>query len=422
MVAAVRRPFEAYLFAYGQRSPNESRPSPSGSRRSSEDHAATEKLVVRSNVSTYTHTRSTSNFTNADVETLDLNASSRPASILQPSSPSRDRIEVFTSPFAPPPLPQAFLVPEDGSPSSRAQKIRQEPLAHHRRISSTPQTDALLAPAAYVPHSIPIEFSASAQRAVYPDAAAPYRSISTCRSQPHLRSMNSISHRHRYSRSSVSLSRPHRLSSVTPASHLECSSRSDTLNSSTGISDKDESPNSKSIGSGTDKRASAANIVFAIANRAPIPGTETLSPRKHWRTVSAPDVSAGAQQAPSGQRMAIGWRPVLSKSSYNLRKPVPTHIDKLMRSASAELLGRFGPLANGAAQNEEMAWKKDFEREMEDRLNDLHVLPFPEDRRSLSSGSETLRESSEAGRLGDETRFEDAKEALRPVSRDMAYV
>lgn len=421
-MAAVRRPFEAHLFAYGQRSPNESQPSPSGSRRPSEDHAATEKLVAGSNVSAYTHTRSTSNFINADVETLDLDANSQRASIVQPSPPSRDRIEVFTSPLAPQPLPRGFLVPEDGGPSGRSQKTWPEPLAHHRRISSTPQTDALLAPAAYVPHSIPIEFSASAQRAVYPDAAAPYRSITSCRSQPHLRRMNSISHRHRYSRSSVSLSRPHRLSSVTPAPHLECSSRSDTLNSSTGISDKDESPNSKSVGSGTDTRASAADIDFAIANRAPIPGTVTLSPRKHWRTVSAPDVSAGAQQTHSEQRMAMGWKPILSKSSTNLRKPVPTHIDKLMRSASAELLGRFGQPANGAAQDEEMGWKKDFEREMEDRLNDLHLLPFPEDMRSLSSDGETLRKSSEAGRLGDETRFEDAKEVLRPVSRDMALV
>jgi hypothetical protein len=164
----------------------------------------------------------------------------------------------------------------------------------------------LLAPAAYVPHSIPIEFSASAQRAVYPDAAAPYRSISTCRSQLHLRTMSSLSHRHRYSRSSMSLSLPHRLSSVTPAPRLECSLRSDTLNSSTGISDKDESPNSKSVCSGTDTRASAAEIVLAIANRVPVPGTETLSPRKHWRTVSAPDALVIAQQAPSRQRMAIG--------------------------------------------------------------------------------------------------------------------
>ena len=363
MMAAVRRPFEAHLFAYGQRSPSESQPSPSGPRRLSEDHAATEKLIAGSNVSACTHTRSTSNFTNADVETLDLNANSRPASIVQPSSPNRDRIEVFTSPFAPPPLPQAFLVPEDGSPSSHSQKTWPKPLAHHRRISSTPQTNALLAPAAYVPHSIPIEFSASAQRAVYPDAAVHYRSISTCRSQPHLRSMSSLSHQHRYSRSSVSLSLPHRLSTVTPAPHLECSSRSDTLNSSTGISDKDESPNSKSVGSGTDTRASAAEIVFALANRAPIPGSEKSSPMKHWRTVSAPDVSAGAQQVPSGERMAIGWKPVLSKSSSNLRKPMPVNLDKLMRSASEELLGRFGPHANAGVQDEELAWKEDFERE-----------------------------------------------------------
>ncbi|KAF1928310.1 uncharacterized protein M421DRAFT_158303 [Didymella exigua CBS 183.55] len=431
LMAAVRRPFEAHLFAYGHRQTS-TEPTPPTSRRLSEDHTATEKLVPGMGMTAYNHTRSTSNFTNADVETLDLNASSRPPSIYD--SPTRDRIGVFTSPFVPPPLPPAFMISVENSTASQRPTL--DPFAHRRRISLTPRTDALLAPAAYVPHSIPIEYSASAQRAVFPDAAAPYRSINTSRSQPQLRSMSNFTNRHRYSRSSISLSRPHRLSSLTPVSHLECSSRSDTLNSSGGISETGESPNSKS-GVGKDKRASATEIVYAINNNTAIPGTEQLSPRKHWRTVSAPDANAGAQQAKTGsdERMAMGWKPTLSnsKSSTLLRKPLPIAFNKLVRSASAELLGRFGPVASDDVVDKmvEFKWKREFEREIEDRLNDLHVLPFPdeegdEERKSISIDADTLRGSYERNSLEDEMRFEDAKEVLntgtRPVSRDIALV
>lgn len=215
---------------------------------------------------------------------------------------------------------------------------------------------------------------------------------------------------------------------MTPVPHLECSSRSDTLNSSGGISDKGESPKSKSAASTTDERASAAEIVHAIATNTPIPGTEPTSPKKHWRTVSAPDAAAvaAAQRARAGQRMAMGWKPQLSKSSTMLRSPLPANLNKLMRSASADLLGRFGPVASAETEDRDMAWKRDFEREIEDRLNDLHSLPFPaEERKSSSSDAETLRESFDGASLEEETRFEDAKEVLggtRPVSREIAFV
>ena len=423
MMAVVRRPYEAHLFAYSQRQPNNTEPTTSASRRSSEGHAAIEKLVPESGMSAYNHTWSTSNFTNADVETLDLNASSRPASSIRSPSPTRDQIGTFTPPFAPPPLPPAFMVSVE-SPILQSQNPASDPFAYRRRLSLTPRTDSLLAPAAYVPCSIPIEFSASAQRAVYPDAAALYRSISTSRSQPQLRSMNSFSNRHPYSRSSVSLSRPHRLSSLTPVPHLECSSRSNTLNSSGGISEKGESLSSEPGPSSTNKKASAAEIVHAIANNTSIPGTDRPSPRKHWRTVSAPDVTPGAQQARSGQRMAMGWKPQLSKSSTGFGTPMPTSLNKLVRSASAELLGRFGPVLSADAKDTEMQWKKNFEREIEDRLNDLHALPFLSEKKSVSTNADTLRESYDAASLEDETRFEDAREVLstRPVSLEIAFI
>ncbi|KAJ4333431.1 hypothetical protein N0V87_007627 [Didymella glomerata] len=155
-----------------------------------------------------------------------------------------------------------------------------------------------------------------------------------------------------------------------------------------------ESPNSKA-GSGIsqEKKAGAAEIVYAINDNTPISGTSP-SPRKHWRTVSAPNATAGAQQvkAVSSERMAMGWKPILSnsKSSIALRKPLPVAFNKLVRSASAELLGRFGPVATADAVDKmaEMNWKRDFEREIEDRLNDLHNLPFPDEEDPTTPHSE----------------------------------
>jgi hypothetical protein len=117
--------------------------------------------------------------------------------------------------------------------------------------------------------------------------------------------------------------------------------------------------------------------------------------------------------------MAMGWKPNLEKSKTVVKKPLPTHFERLVRSASAELLGRFGPLA----KDEEKKWKKEFELEMDMRLNAMSKLPFSE-RKSMSTDAETLRESYDAGSLDEEVRFEDAKEVLvvRPVSQDIAFL
>lgn len=312
-MAAVRRPFEAHLFACGQCKSTNPNTIPQASRRPSEDRAATEKWAPESNMSAYSHAKSTLTFTNADIETLDLNAS-RPTSILQPPSPKRDQagLGIFTSSFAPSPLLPAFTVSAE-SPSVQCQPPASYPFAHRRRLSLTPRTDTLLAPAAYVPYSIPIEFSASAQRAVHPDTSAPYRP------QPYLRSMSIFSNYHRYSQSSISLSRPPRLSSSTPIPHLECSSGSSTLRSFKGISETDDSPSSKSSNP-SDKRPDAAGIVYTTVNNTSFLGTAKASHRNHWRTFSTPNVTSNAKQAGSGERMAMGWKPNLEKSRTVVRK------------------------------------------------------------------------------------------------------
>ena len=121
----------------------------------------------------------------------------------------------------------------------------------------------------------------------------------------------------------------------------------------------------------------------------------------------------------------MGWKPNLAKSQTVIKKPLPINFNKLVRSASAELLARFGPTPD--ADDADKKWKKAFETEVETRLNAMHVLPFADGvarRKSMSTDAETLRESYDSGSLEDETRFEDAKEILsaRPVSQDIAFM
>lgn len=123
--------------------------------------------------------------------------------------------------------------------------------------------------------------------------------------------------------------------------------------------------------------------------------------------------------------MAIGWKPNLTQSQTVVKKQSPISFNKLVRSASAELLGRFGPTPD--ADDEHKKWKRAFEIEVETRLNAMHVLPFSDGvvgRKSMSTDTETLRESYDAGSLEDDTRFEDVKEACstRPLSQDVAFV
>jgi hypothetical protein len=307
MIAVIRRPLEAHLLGHNSVSPMIRPCSPSagqfirGRRRS---------------------TSTPSIFTNADAETLELDIS-RPPSVVHSPPPSRHspKPDVFTSPFAPPPLPSAYAASQRG-------------LWHQRTISPAPacplplpvqsRTSMLLPVSAYAPYSIPLEFSASAQRAIYPDTSAPYRPA-TPRSHPHLRSA-STSLQPRQARSQGSLSRPSHLSSFPSPSPLSFSESS--------------SPSPPSH----KNRASAAEIAHALAHDKPIPGTdmETTPGRSpgHLRHASAPGAISPVKQPrqPSQHtvRKTKTRRPPPTRTGTRGRRQ--TSIDALVRSALADLL------------------------------------------------------------------------------------
>jgi hypothetical protein len=311
MTAVIRRPLEAHLLGHSSISPVMRPCSPPlgqplrGRRRS---------------------TSTPSIFTNADAETLELDTS-RPPSVVHSPPPSRNspKPDIFTSPFAPPPLPSVYAASQRG-------------LWHQRTISPAPacplplpvqsRTSMLLPVSAYTPYSIPIQFSASAQRAIYPENSAPYRP-STPRSHPHLRSA-SISMQPRHAHSLASLSRPRHLSSFPSPSPLSFSESSTP------------SPPHKN-------GASAAEIAHALAHGEAVPGTvmdTTINHSPgHWRHSSAPGAISPQkrprQPSTHSIRKAKVRCPPPSRTGMSSRRQ--TSIDALVRSALADLLNGMSP-------------------------------------------------------------------------------
>ena len=307
MIAVIRRPLEAHLLGHSSVSPMMRPCSPSGGQ------------FIRG------RRRSTSTpsiFTNTDAETLQLDIS-RPPSVVHSPPPSRHspKPDVFTSPFAPPPLPSAYAASQRG-------------LWHQRTISPVPtcqfslpiqpRTSMLLPVSAYAPYSIPLEFSASAQRAIYPDTLAPYRPA-TPRSHPHLRSA-SISLQPRLVRSQGSFPRPRCLSSFPSPSPLSFSESSTP-----------SPPSHKN-------RASATEIAHALAHDKPIPGTDMdLTPNRspgHWRHASAPSAISPVKQPRRPSQHSVHKTkvrcPPPARTGTRARRQ--TSIDALVRSALADLL------------------------------------------------------------------------------------
>ncbi|KAF2685088.1 hypothetical protein K458DRAFT_20116 [Lentithecium fluviatile CBS 122367] len=364
MLSVVRRPFEAHLLKHGYRSPSAKIPlTPSVSRRPSPSRSASfSEKYRRGRVSASTHRSTPSNTSNTDVDTIDLNATSPPPSILAPS-PMRVGLGIFTSNAQPPPLPPAFAPPPRTS-SVEAPPAVFQPSASNQHLPPPPRMSALITPSGFVPLSVPAQFSASAWRAVHPLAPSPLGPVAS-RSHPHLPHTNSVpsfTYRSRYSRSSVSLTRPHRLSSTTPVGSVAWSSRS-------GSTGPDEGRGSPSSGDGvSEHRATPNEIAYAILNGTAIPGTTATRghTRGHMRHVSAPDVTAGAQQS---HRMSKGWKPQLKDRVER------TGLDttKIIRSSSADLLSRFSP--DTSPDDERVSLRKEFERDLDLRLASEKFLP-----------------------------------------------
>lgn len=369
MLATIRRPFEAHVFKHGYQEPVNPHPTPAVSRHPSPTRSGsfTPEYYQR-HVSTSTHRSSPSNVSNTDVETIDLNSHSPPTTIHAPSPVRSIGLGIFTSHAQPPPLPAGYI-PLRSTSLESSPPIFYPSASYH--LPPPPRMSSMVAPSGFVPLSIPVQYSASAWRAVHPTLPSPL-GRSASRSNPHLpptASGHAFSYRSRYSRSSVSLTRPNRLSSATPVGSVAWSSRS----GSTGPGDEGRgSPASGSL-SGRE-RASASAIAYLILNSSNKPGAEPQRNQKvaHARRASAPDTTTGAEQQ---GRMAKGWKPQLQ----GRQDGVNNHPLRIIRSSSAELLSKFSP--DSSPEDNSVNLRRELERELESVLSHASSRPL---RRSRS--------------------------------------
>ncbi|KAF1848092.1 uncharacterized protein K460DRAFT_384303 [Cucurbitaria berberidis CBS 394.84] len=336
VLGAVRRPFEAHLFKHGYEQPVDYYSTPCVSRRGSPVRPisyASDKQLHRRGRSVSTWRSNASIFSNTDVDTLDLNYGPPPSTIHAPSPVRSLGLGIFTSNATPPPIPSAYAAPMRTS-SFETLPTGFHPSVSQHSLSRPPLMSGLVSTSGFVPLSIPAQYSASAWRAVHPASPVPLGPAS--RSQTHLPSTGFL-YRNRFSRSSVSLTRPRRLSYTTPVGSVAWSSRS----GSTGPE-------------GRDSPLSGDDGAF-IRGMSPV---KSLNAGGHVRTASAPDAMAGAQEPGAVERMAMGWKPQLarpnaSQTESETQEPppqtiseshsVPVKLVKLVQSKSANFLSRFSP-------------------------------------------------------------------------------
>ena len=389
MLSVVRRPFEAHLLKHGYRPPSfdprltspstSHKPSPSRSASFSDNHR-------RGRRSASTHWSTPSIMSNFDVETLDRGSVSPPPSIIAPSPTRPIGLGIFTSHALPPPLPLPFALPPRTSSIETPPDVF-HPSASNQHLPLPPRMSTLVTPSGFVPLSNPAQFSASAWRAVHPLAPSPLGPVTSrlgtvgggvggggevvglvaSRSLSNLRrisSMHNLAYRSCYSRSSVSLTRPHRLSSTSPARSEGWSSRS----TSTGPDEGRGSPSSGEGGS--EYKASSNEVTYAVVNGTCIPGTRSTGndAQGHMRHVSTPDVVAGAQEQTS--RMSKGWKPQLKDQ---VERSSPRSSFQTPRSVSADLLSRFSP--DTSPDDEKVSLRKELERNLDMRLSSERSLP-----------------------------------------------
>ncbi|KAF1998169.1 hypothetical protein P154DRAFT_439759 [Amniculicola lignicola CBS 123094] len=321
MLSVVRRPFEAHLFKIGYRQPANPHPTPSVSRIPSLTHSASfTSEKYRNRISASTRRSTLSNHSTTDIDPLDLNHPST-STILSPSPIRSIGLGIFTSHAQPPPLPTAYIPPRSTSLEPTPPPIF-HPTSSVTPLAPPPRIASLITPSGFVPLAVQGQYSASTWRAVHPSLPSPL-GPHTSRSYPHLPQAlaqgHNFSYRPRYSRSSVSLTRPHRLSTATPSGSVGWSSRSGSTGPDEGRGSSDDEESAK--------RASASQIAYAILNDTAFPGTtdgrewgKGKGNARHVRHASAPDTSMGRGIIGVGigveqngkERLPKGWKPLLA--------------------------------------------------------------------------------------------------------------
>ncbi|CAI6299003.1 unnamed protein product [Periconia digitata] len=320
MLATVPRPFESHLFKYSNKLPSTpNNLTPGTSRRPSPSLSPTSALEKhRTHGSVSTHLRSPSILSSTtDIDTLDLNSTS-PTSTIKAPSPIRPGLGIFTSNEQPPPLPPAFIMSARASSSNlETQSLAPSASTQHLPLPSHIHNSAL--PPGFVPIPLSAPLPPSSWRAMHPSSPS---LPAASRSSPHIpntnRGANVGYYKPHFSRSSISLTRPHRLSGVTPATSVAWSSRS----GSTGPDSEAVASSSSGTGNSVSNHTGAVNHTTMLSENAyaftlngiPIEGAGSSPPPStsikgkewvvvgHHRTVSAPDTTSGGQQRPIQQQ------------------------------------------------------------------------------------------------------------------------
>lgn len=307
ILTTVSRPFEAH-FLNCKFSPSASTPTatPSASPRAlpSRSASAASGRYRERGASFSTHRSTPSNVSNADVDTLDLNYASGQNGIISPAPIRSLGLGIFTSNAHPPPLPAAYAMPPR-VPSVEMPLPLLPPSLSSPYLAPPPRLSPMGPMSGFIPVSIPAQYATSNWRAVHPLAPSPLGPAAS-RSYSNIGSVGlspSFPYRAHYSRSSVSLTRPHRLSTTSPMDNTSAgwsSSRSNSTSPDKSIDSKSES----------GQQATASQIAYAILNGTRIPGTETKNSRtqRHARHASAPASAAG----PFAPRLnGKAWKPSL---------------------------------------------------------------------------------------------------------------
>ena len=145
------------------------------------------------------------------------------------------------------------------------------------------------------------------------------------------------------------------------------SSRSGSIGPEDGR--RSRSPGEGSSKAGTSNRGSldATALTYKILTNGTAPRKDAQKGRDkgHNRRASAPDATASAQHyhAVSSGRMAKGWKPALKEQDEG-PEGVPA---KIVRSSSAELLGKFGAGSNSRSEESNDDLRKAFEKGIDPR-------------------------------------------------------
>lgn len=362
VLAAVRRPFEANLFKHGYQNPVNPFATPSASRGASPVRSTAR--TVEKHLRARRMSTSTRSLAESDIETLDLSYSPVPPTIYCPSPQRSVGLGIFTSDVAPPPIPPQFMHPLRSSSIDSFSPLLQPTTA--RILTRPPRLSGNTDTPLFVPLSFAPQYSASTWRALHPESPSSLWPAS--QSHPHLPSAVFL-HHNRFSHSSVSLTRPQRLSTV-------------TANDSESAASGTIRPEARLPIPPCDEHQALGAEVLAIIDGTSMSGTirpRTRGKGHHKRTSSAPDASFGAQESPQRAHPANGLQPPDSTPTEGHQQSdvatASVKLAKVVRSSSAEqFMSRFSP--DSSPDNNGTTPRRQLERNLDIKARVIKGLPF----------------------------------------------